>query len=126
MKNRIIYAAASIGVLFMFAYYSSNAAYCSFDLPPSEQVVVKGNQLKTRILSCKITTNGEDNNHLLNFISEYNTSVINNLILPEGTIMSLSFNSLEGNKLTFELKENARLGITNDSSEFIKLTCEQA
>lgn len=126
MKNKIIYAATSIGVLFMFAYYSSNAAHCAFDLPPSEQVIVKGNQSKSRILSCQITTNGEDNNHLLNFISEHNTSVINNLILPEGTIMSLSFNSLEGNKLTFELKENARLGITNDSSEFIKLTCEQA
>jgi hypothetical protein len=105
-------------------YGLSHAAHCIFDLPPSEQLIIKGDQLALKTLHCEVETNGEESNHLLNFISESNTSVVNNLVLPEGTIMSLSFASLENDKLTFELKENARLGITNDSNEFIRLACD--
>lgn len=123
-KKSSIYILVSVLSLFLFG--SGQAANCAFDLPPNELIIINGDRINPKILTCEVKTNGEDNYHLLSFSSESNTSIVNNLILPEGTIMSLSFTALDNNKLTFELKDNARLGITNDTSEFIKLACDQA
>lgn len=115
-------------ILAVFLMLSAHFGYtnqCAFDLPPNEQKVLNGSELASDTLICQVKANGEDNYHLLNFISERNTSTVNNLVLAEGTIMSLSFATLEDNKLTFKFGEQARLGITNDSTEFIRLTCNQ-
>lgn len=124
MKSKRTYTYILTGLL-LFTFHCIHAEQCAFNLPPNEQAVINGSQLKSKTLNCKVKTDGGDNYHLLNFISKTNTSIVNNLILPEGTIMTLSFAALENDRLTFQVENNAQLGITNDSTEFIKLTCDQ-
>ncbi|WP_133136751.1 hypothetical protein [Legionella rowbothamii] len=112
--------------LFLFAIsVSVNTADRNFALPPNELIMLDGDSLQNKLITCQVKADVEENYHLLSFISEKGTSIVNNLVLPEGTIMSLSFHSLEQGKLTIELKKGSHLGITNDTEEFIKLICDQ-
>ncbi|WP_058533236.1 hypothetical protein [Legionella saoudiensis] len=125
MKTRTSYPYIIFG-LFLFAIsVSVNTADRNFALPPSELIMIDGDSLENRLLTCQVKADEKENYHLLSFISESGTSIVNNLVLPEGTIMSLSFHSLESGKLTIELKEGAHIGITNDTEEFIKLICSE-
>ena len=126
MKIKKIYSIMRSALLLLIIIPACNAAHCIFDLPPGEQMFVNGNQNESKLLKCQVETSAQDSPNLLNFVSEVNTSVINNLILPEGTIMSLAFAFLDEDRLTVELKEKARLAITNDTNEFIKLYCVQS
>lgn len=114
---------SALGLLTCALSYQVHSENCSFTLPPNEQVIIKGNTQASKTLDCKVEDNGLGNDYLLNFISENNTSIVNNLVMPEGTIMSLSFPSEGGKDLCFKLKPNAKLGITNDTSDFIRVKC---
>jgi hypothetical protein len=112
-----------IGMLLCIQPYIGHAASCSFTLPPNEQVVINGHKDTSRTMDCRVEDNGLGNDYLLNFISELNTSVVNNLIMPEGTIMSLSLPPKSSNELCFKLKPRAKLGITNDTADFLRVRC---
>ncbi|HHF7346129.1 TPA: hypothetical protein ACPSKE_002739 [Legionella feeleii] len=113
----------TLGIIVPSLFYNANAAQCSYELPPNEQLTLNGNENTSRQLSCKVEHSGQESDYLIDFVSETNTSFVNNLMMPEGTIMSLSFASMNNNELRFELKPKARLGITNDSADFIRLKC---
>lgn len=123
MKIKISYPYLILGLFLLIISVSVNTADRNFALPPNELIMIDEDLLQSRPLTCQVKADEEENYHLLSFISESGTSIVNNLVLPEGTIMSLSFHSLEQGKLTIELKKGAHLGITNDTEEFIKLIC---
>lgn len=96
--------------LFLFAIsVSVNTADRNFALPPNELIMLDGDSLQNKLITCQVKADVEENYHLLSFISEKGTSIVNNLVLPEGTIMSLSFHSLEQGKLTIETKKRLSL-----------------
>ncbi|KTD42225.1 hypothetical protein [Legionella parisiensis] len=119
-RQTLIY---TLGLVLFILSFPGNTDQCSYELPPNEQVIIHGKETESKTLTCKVEQNEEESDFLMDFVSETNTSIVNNLIMTEGTIMSLSFASINNNELRLELKPNARLGITNESTEFIRLIC---
>lgn len=114
-----------LALLTVSCIYCSNAIAHSFELPPDEQVMLTGNGLSTQVLTCDVEHNDIDNDWLMNFISADNTSIINNLIMPQGTISSVCFPVNHKKSIRVELGAGAKLGITNTSSELVRLSCVQ-
>ncbi|STY28299.1 Uncharacterised protein [Legionella wadsworthii] len=116
----------SYGIILFALPYLAHAD-CTLELPPNEEMVIHGDLNTSRLLTCSIIYYGDNNDYLLNFITKTNTSFVNHLMMPEGTLMSLSFASLNNdNELKLKLESKAQLGITNDSDNFIHLKCREA
>ncbi|KTC90185.1 hypothetical protein OQJ18_05130 [Fluoribacter dumoffii] len=112
-----------LGLILFTLSFVGNADQCSYELPPNEQITLQGKETGSRTLSCKVEHNVEGSDFMMNFVSETNTSIVNNLIMPEDTIMTLSFASMNNNALKLELKTKAKLGITNESTDVIRMIC---
>lgn len=112
--------------LLLWSIYSnsiSGTSNCLFDLPPGEQFLIQANFKFTRKFECNLESKEQNTENLLSFIAIKNKSIINNLTMPEGTVMVLFTADNFGDGFSFELEPESSLGITNDSEEFVSLNC---
>ncbi|CAM3692541.1 hypothetical protein [Legionella longbeachae] len=116
-----------LGVNFLLWLIYSNSisgtSNCLFDLPPGEQFLIQGNFKFTRKFECNLISKEQNTNNLLSFNAIKNKSIINNLAMPEGTVMVLFTVDNFKDGFSFELEPESSLGITNDSEEFVSLNC---
>ncbi|EEZ94648.1 hypothetical protein [Legionella longbeachae] len=116
-----------LGVNFLLWLIYSNSisgtSNCLFDLPPGEQFLIQGNFKFTRKFECNLISKEQNTNNLLSFNAIKNKSIINNLAMPEGTVMVLFTVDNFKDGFSFELEPESSLGITNDSEDFFSLNC---
>lgn len=116
-----------LGVNFLlWSIYSnsiSGTSNCLFDLPPGEQTLLQGNFKFKKKFECNLDSKEQNTENLLSFIAIKNKSIINNLTMPEGTVMVLFTADNFGDGFSFELEPESSLGITNGSEDFVRLNC---
>lgn len=91
-----------------------------YDLLPHEQQVFEGNWFSTRTLTCKVRAKGNEANPIA-ITALKKRAVVNGLILPEGTAMTVVVHV--GDAIQFEFDHRAKLGLTNNGEQLVNLDC---
>ncbi|STX29873.1 Uncharacterised protein [Legionella beliardensis] len=129
MKIKRISAALLCSATVLFAGSSfaqaqertSNTMLKGYDLPPHQEQVFDGNWFSSRVLQCSIRAEKHEQNPLV-IEAKKNRVVVNGVILPEGSMMTVLVNV--GDNIEFELDTRAKLGITNGSDNLMNIRCD--
>lgn len=92
-----------------------------YDLPPHEAQVIDGNWFSNRILNCHVRADKPGQNPLI-IESKKHRVVVNGVILPEGSTMTVLANV--GTQIEFEVDTRGQFSITNDSDNLLNIRCD--
>ncbi|WP_131783126.1 hypothetical protein [Legionella gresilensis] len=127
MKIKKISAAllCSATVLFAGSSFAQNQELAlstlkGYDLPPHQAVKFNGSWFSSQNFKCTVRAEKNDQNPLL-IEALKNRAVINGVILPEGSLMTVL--AKVGDKIEFELDARAKLTITNDADTLMNIRC---
>lgn len=92
-----------------------------YDLPPHQEQTFDGNWFSSRVLQCSVRAEKHEKNPLI-IEAKKNRVVVNGVILPEGSNMTILVNV--GDNIEFELDTRGKLAVTNDSDSLLNIRCD--
>lgn len=128
MNKIVLGCYALVSLIISFETYASSRS-----LPPNESIVITGEtslvcKYKCRLESSEVLKDKEDRqDKIVTFFSIKNRTIINELAMPEGTLLNLitTHSDISDDDFIFELEPNAKLKISNDSDSFLTLNCNK-
>lgn len=111
---------------YLMIYCLSGIAYsesCSFTLLANDDISLHGNLESPKKLVCKIESNNQEQDNILNFISIKNNSIVNDILVKEGTILVMPFIGAT-DRFSFELAPQAVLEIVNHNEQAVQFDCD--
>ena len=131
MNSKQIYKIILGSYVLVSSATSFGAEVFSRSLPPNEQIVIDGEVSRISKYKCRLEFNEElkgneyQQGNILTFFSVKNRTIINKLIIPEGTLMNFVTIDSVVSDFTFELEPKAKLEINNDSDSLLTLNCNK-